>query len=172
MPGTVNIGVSACLLGEKVRYDGGHKHDSYITDTLGKLFTFVPVCPEVESGMTTPREPMRLEGDLTAPRLMTRESRIDKTDQMLSYCREKVEELEKADLCGFIFKKNSPSSGLFEVKIYDTNGDRTGSGSGLFAHAVARRFPLLPMVEDEQLYDTEFRERFIEMVFSYHQGKR
>jgi len=171
MPGAVNIGVSACLLGEKVRYDGGHKHDSYITDTLGKLFTFVPVCPEVESGMTTPREPMRLEGDPTASRLMTRESRIDKTEQMLSYCREKVEALGKADLCGFIFKKNSPSSGLFEVKIYDTNGDWTGSGSGLFAHAVATRFPLLPVVEDEQLYDQEFREKFIERIFCYHRSK-
>jgi uncharacterized protein YbbK (DUF523 family) len=172
MLGTVNIGVSACLLGENVRYDGGHKLDRYITDTLGKLFTFVPVCPEVESGMTSPREPMRLEGDPAAPRLMTKESRIDKTEQMLSYCRKKVDELGKADLCGFIFKKGSPSSGLFEVKIYDANGNWTGSGSGLFADAVTKRFPLLPMVEDEQLYDTEFRERFIEMVFSYHRGKR
>jgi uncharacterized protein YbbK (DUF523 family) len=172
MPGPVRIGVSACLLGENVRYDGGHKLDQYIADTLGRLFTFVPACPEVESGMTTPREPMRLEGDPAAPRLMTRESRIDKTEQMSSYCREKMEELGKADICGFIFKKGSPSSGLFGVKIYDANGNWTGSGSGLFAYAVAKRFPLLPMVEDEQLYDTEFRERFIEMVFSYHQGKR
>jgi len=167
MPGSVKIGVSACLLGEKVRYDGGHKHDSYITDTLGKLFSFVAVCPEVECGMTTPREPMRLEGDPAAPRLMTRESRIDMTEQMLSFCREKVEELGKADLCGFIFKKSSPSSGLVDVKIYDANGNWTGSGSGLFAHAVAERFPLLPMVEDEQLCDAEFRKMFIERVFCY-----
>jgi uncharacterized protein YbbK (DUF523 family) len=171
MPGPIQIGVSACLLGEKVRYDGGHKRAPYITDTLGKLFTFVAVCPEVESGMPTPREPMRLEGDPATPRLVTKESRIDRTEQMLSYCREKVEELGKADLCGFIFKKNSPSSGLFEVTIHDTQGNWTGSGSGLFANAVARRFPLLPMVEDEQLYDTEFREVFIERVFGYHRGK-
>ena len=171
MPRPVKIGVSACLLGNNVRYDGGHKRDSYIIDTLGKLFTFVAVCPEVESGMTTPREAMRLEGDPVAPRLMTKESRIDKTEQMLSYCRAKVEELAKADLCGFIFKKNSPSSGLFEVKIYDAQGNWTGSGSGLFANAVAKRFPLLPMVEDEQLFDTEFRERFIERVLRYHRGK-
>jgi len=168
MPESAKIGVSACLLGEKVRYDGGHKHDSYITGTLGKLFTFVAVCPEVECGMTTPREPMRLEGDPDAPRLLTRESRIDKTGQMSSYCREKVQELEKADLCGFIFKKGSPSSGLFEVKIHDAQGNWTGSGSGLFANAVAKRFPQLPMVEDEQLYDPDFRENFIERVFSYH----
>jgi uncharacterized protein YbbK (DUF523 family) len=171
MPRPVKIGVSACLLGEKVRYDGGHKHDSYITGALGKLFSFVPVCPEVESGMTTPREPMRLEGDPAAPRLMTRESRIDKTEQMLSFCRAKVEELETADLCGFIFKKGSPSSGLFEVKVLDANGNCIGSGSGLFAGAVAKRFPQLPMVEDEQLYDPEFRDRFIEKVLSYHQRK-
>jgi uncharacterized protein YbbK (DUF523 family) len=172
VPRPVKIGVSACLLGEKVRYDGGHKHDSYITGTLGRFFTFVPVCPEVESGMPTPREPMRLEGDPAAPRLMTKESRIDRTEQMLSFCRAKVEELEKADLCGFIFKKGSPSSGLFEVSIYDAEGNWTGNGSGLFAHAVAKHFPLLPMVEDEQLYDPEFRERFIEKVLSYHLGKR
>ena len=140
MPGPVKIGVSACLLGEKVRYDGGHKRDSYITDTLGKLFIFVGVCPEVECGMPTPREPMRLEGDPAAPRLMTKESRIDRTEQMLSYCREKVEELGKADLCGFIFKKSSPSSGLIEVKIHDAQGNWTGSGSGLFAGEVAKCF--------------------------------
>ncbi|HXC92591.1 MAG TPA: DUF523 domain-containing protein, partial [Geobacteraceae bacterium] len=106
-----------------------------------------------------------------APRLMTKESRIDRTEQMLSYCREKVEELGKADLCGFIFKKNSPSSGLIEVKIYDAQGNWTGSGSGLFAGEVAKCFPLLPMAEDEQLYDSKFREMFIERVFSYHRGK-
>jgi uncharacterized protein YbbK (DUF523 family) len=121
--------------------------------------------------MTTPREAMRLEGDPAAPRLMTKVSRIDKTEQMLSFCRAKMEELEKAGLCGFIFKKNSPSSGLFEVKIYDAKGNVAGSGSGLFAGEVAKHFPLLPMAEDEQLYDSEFREMFIERVFSYHRRK-
>lgn len=171
MERAIKVGVSTCLLGEIVRYDGGHMLDSYITGTLGKLFTLIPVCPEVESGMTTPREPMRLEGAPTAPRLMTKESRIDKTEQMLSFCRTKMEELENADLCGFIFKKNSPSSGLFEVKIYDAQGNWTGSGSGLFAAAVAKRFPQLPMVEDEQLYDVKVREKFIERVFRYHQER-
>jgi uncharacterized protein YbbK (DUF523 family) len=172
MQNPIKIGVSACLLGEKVRYDGGHKHDQYITDRLGKLFAFVPVCPEVEAGMTIPREAMRLEGDPSAPRLMTRVSRIDKTEQMLSFCTSKLEELENAGLSGFIFKKGSPSSGLFEVNIYDAQGDWTGSGSGLFAAAVARRFPLLPMTEDEQLYEAKVRENFIERVFSYHCRKR
>lgn len=171
MAGIIKVGVSACLLGEKVRYDGGHKHDSYITDTLGRFFTFVPVCPEVESGMTTPREAMRLEGDPAAPRLMTRISRIDKTEQMLSFCRSKVAELEKADLCGFIFKKDSPSSGLFRVKVYDDKGMPKKIGSGLFAAAVAKQLPLLPMEEDERLFDANLRENFIARVFSYHRWK-
>ncbi len=171
MPRPITIGVSACLLGEKVRYDGGHTHDRYITDTLGRFFTFIPVCPEVESGMTTPREAMRLEGDPAAPRLMTRNSRIDKTAQMVAFCSAKVEALENAGLCGFIFKKNSPSSGLFRVKIYDEMGVPTKSGSGLFAAAFARRFPLLPMEEEGRLEDAALRENFIERVFSYHRWK-
>jgi uncharacterized protein YbgA (DUF1722 family)/uncharacterized protein YbbK (DUF523 family) len=171
MTKSIKVGVSACLLGEKVRYDGGHEHDRYITDTLGRFFTFVPVCPEVECGMTTPREAMRLEGDPAAPRLMTRISRIDKTGQMLSFCRTKVAELEKADLCGFIFKKDSPSSGLFRVKVYDDKGMPKKTGSGLFAAAVAKQFPLLPLEEEGRLFDTNLRENFIERVFSYRRWK-
>ena len=170
MTGSIVIGVSACLLGEHVRYDGGHKHDHYITDTLGGYFTFVPVCPEVGCGLPTPREAMRLEGDPIAPRLMTRQSRIDRTDQMLAYCTTKVRELEGEDLCGFIFKKDSPSSGLFRVKVYN-NGQAQKVGSGLFAAAVARRFPLLPMEEEGRLNDPDLRENFIERVFSYRRWK-
>jgi len=171
MDSIIKVGVSACLLGEKVRYDGGHKHDRYITDTLGRFFTFVPVCPEVESGMPTPREAMRLEGDPAAPRLMTRISRIDKTGQMLSFCRSKVADLEKAGLCGFIFKKDSPSSGLFRVKVYDDKGMPQKSGSGLFAAAVAKQLPLLPVEEEGRLFDAALRENFIERVFSYRRWK-
>lgn len=171
MDSVIKVGVSACLLGEKVRYDGGHKHDRYITDTLGRFFTFVPVCPEVESGMPIPRESMRLEGEPDSPRLMTRVSRVDKTGQMLSYCGTKVAELEKADLCGFIFKKDSPSSGLFRVKVYDDTGMPRKAGSGLFAAAVAKQFPLLPMEEEGRLYDAALRENFIERVFCYRRWK-
>ncbi len=166
MGGSIAVGVSACLLGEKVRYDGGHKHDRYITDTLGRFFSFVPVCPEVESGMGIPREAMRLEGEPAAPRLMTRVTRIDRTGQMLSFCRAKVSELEKEDLCGFIFKKGSPSSGLFRVKVYQDDGPAR-TGSGLFAAAVTRHFPLLPVEEEGRLNDPDIRENFIERVFSY-----
>ena len=165
------VGVSSCLLGEHVRYDGGHKHNGYITDTLGRFFSLLPVCPEVGCGMPIPREAMRLEGDPDNPRLMTRQSRMDKTGQMLDFCVEKVRELEGADLCGFIFKQGSPSSGLWRVKVYDSNGITKKNGSGLFAAAVARHFPLLPMEEDERLNDPYIRENFIERVFSCRRWK-
>ncbi len=166
----IKIGVSACLLGEQVRYDGGHKHDRYITDTLGAYFSFVPVCPEVGCGLPTPREAMRLEGDPSAPRLMTRQTRVDRTGQMLAYCAAKIVELEKEDLCGFIFKKDSPSSGLFRVKVYN-NGQAMKNGSGLFAAAMAHRFPVMPMEEEGRLNDPDLRENFIERVFSYRRWK-
>jgi uncharacterized protein YbgA (DUF1722 family)/uncharacterized protein YbbK (DUF523 family) len=167
----IRVGVSACLLGEHVRYDGGHKHDRYITDTLGRFFDFLPVCPEVGCGLPVPREAMRLEGDPDNPRLMTRQSRIDRTGQMLAYCYGKVRELETADLCGFIFKKDSPSSGLFRVKVYGPTGGPVKSGSGLFAAAVARHFPLLPMEEEGRLNDPAIRENFIERVFCCRRWK-
>jgi len=160
MTDSIMIGVSSCLLGEHVRYDGGHKHDRYITDTLGQYFSFLPVCPEVGCGLPIPRESMRLEGDPANPRLINGKSRIDQTDRMLAFCTAKVKELEGADLCGFIFKKDSPSSGLFRVKVYN-NGAAAKSGSGLFAAAMARNFPLLPMEEEGRLNDPHLRENFI-----------
>jgi uncharacterized protein YbgA (DUF1722 family)/uncharacterized protein YbbK (DUF523 family) len=166
----ITIGVSTCLLGERVRYDGGHKHDHYITDTLGRFFRFASVCPEVGCGLPIPRESMRLEGDSAAPRLMTIRSRLNKTGQMLEYCNAKVVELEREDLCGFIFKKNSPSSGLYRVKVYN-NGMPVNSGSGLFAASLVRHFPLLPVEEDGRLNDASIRENFLERVFCYRRWK-
>jgi len=170
MTNPITIGVSSCLLGEKVRYDGGHKHDRYITDTLGRFFSYVPVCPEVGCGLPVPREAMRLEGNPGEPRLVTNRTRIDLTEKMLDFCRKKVEELEHNDLCGFIFKKDSPSSGLFRVKVYGT-GIPVKSGRGLFADAVVKRFPLLPVEEEGRLCDMEIRENFIERVFAYRRWK-
>ncbi len=170
MANTIKVGVSSCLLGEKVRYDGGHKHDHYITDTLGRFFTFVPVCPEVGCGLPVPREAMRLEGDPGNPTLITIRSRVDLTVQMLSYCRTMVEELENEDLCGFIFKKDSPSSGLFRVKVYN-KGVPAKTGRGLFADAVVKHFPLLPVEEEGRLYDMNIRENFIERVFAFRRLK-
>jgi uncharacterized protein YbgA (DUF1722 family)/uncharacterized protein YbbK (DUF523 family) len=157
-------------LGERVRYDGGHKHNDYITDILGDYFSFVPVCPEVGCGLPIPREAMRLEGDPAAPRLLTNKTRVDLTAQMQDFCAAKVRELEKEDLCGFIFKKDSPSSGLFRVKVYN-NGMAVKNGRGLFAAAVANNFPLLPMEEEGRLNDPPLRENFIERVFSYRRWK-
>jgi uncharacterized protein YbbK (DUF523 family) len=167
----ITIGVSACLLGEQVRYDGGHKHDRYITDTLGSFFNLLPVCPEVGCGMGTPREAMRLEGNPANPRLMTRQSRIDKTDQMLAYCESKVRELEGENLCGFVFKKDSPSSGLFRVKVYGEDGVPVMVGRGFFADAFVRHFPLLPVAEDEYLSDPANSEEFITRVLRYRKLK-
>ncbi len=163
----IMLGVSSCLLGEKVRYDGGQQQDRYITDILGQFCRFVPVCPEVGCGLPVPREAMRLEGDPAAPRLMTRQTKIDITPKMLAFCQERLKELEQEELDGFIFKKNSPSSGLFRVKVYGSDG-RIRSGSGLFAAAVARHFPLLPLEEEGRLHDPAIRENFIERVFTYH----
>jgi uncharacterized protein YbgA (DUF1722 family)/uncharacterized protein YbbK (DUF523 family) len=166
----VKVGVSSCLLGEHVRYDGGHKHDLYITDTLGRYFSFVPVCPEVGCGMPVPREAMRLEGDPANPRLVTIRSQTDRTEQMLAFCRTRVRELDSADLCGFIFKKGSPSSGLYRVRVY-TGGMPAKSGSGLFAAAMVRHFPLLPVEEEGRLNDPRIRENFLERVFGFRRWK-
>lgn len=170
MGNDIAIGVSSCLLGEKVRYDGGHKHDRYITDTLGRFFRFVAVCPEVGCGLSIPREAMRLEGDPSAPRLVTNRTGIDLTERMLDFCRNKVVELEQEDLCGFIFKKDSPSSGLYRVKVYG-GGVPARNGRGLFADALVKHFPLLPVEEEGRLYDMNLREIFIERVFAFRSWK-
>lgn len=166
MTSTIAVGVSACLLGEKVRYDGGQRLDGNVTD-LERLFVFVPVCPEVECGMSIPREPMRLEGDPAKPRLMTIDSRIDKTGEMASFCSARVEGLTKEALSGFIFKANSPSCGLSGVSVY-ANGLPAGTGRGLFAAALVKRFPRLPMEEEKGLNDPAIREEFVERVLNYN----
>jgi uncharacterized protein YbgA (DUF1722 family)/uncharacterized protein YbbK (DUF523 family) len=162
----LKLGVSSCLLGQNVRYDGGHKLDHYIVDTLGEFFEFVPVCPEVGCGLPVPREAMHLSGDPAGPRLLTVKTGRDLTEAMLSYCRGKVGELEKAGLRGFIFKKDSPSSGLFRVKVYG-EGLPSRTGRGLFAAELVRRLPLLPVEEEGRLSDPGLRENFIERVFAY-----
>ncbi len=168
---TIKIGVSACLLGQPVRYDGGHKHDRYITDILGRFFTFVPVCPEVECGLSVPREAMRLIGDPAAPRLVTVRSGVDLTEQMNNWAEKRVTELENEDLCGFIFKSKSPSSGMERVKVYDPNGVPRSAGIGLFARKLMERLPLLPVEEEGRLNDLLLRENFIESVFVFRRWR-
>lgn len=164
----IKVGVSACLLGEKVRYDGGHKHDRNITDTLGAYFTLVPVCPEAGCGLPTPREAMRLEGDPAAPRLMTCRTRLDKTEQLLAYCSRMVRELRGAVLCGFIFKERSPSCGLGLVPLYGGVTSETFT-IGLFADELRRCIPLMPLEEAERLNNPSIRASFIERVLLYRQ---
>lgn len=162
----LRLGISSCLLGEKVRYDGQHKLDRFLRDTLGQYVEYVPVCPEVECGLPTPREAIRLEGDPAAPRLVTIKTGRDLTDQMLSWTEKRLGELEREGLSGFIFKSRSPSSGMQRVKVYDDNAVPHRVGSGLFAAAFMRHFPTLPVEEDGRLNDAGLRENFIERIFA------
>jgi uncharacterized protein YbgA (DUF1722 family)/uncharacterized protein YbbK (DUF523 family) len=154
------------LLGDKVRYDGGHKLDRFLTDILGQWVDYVPVCPEVECGLPVPRESMRLEGDPESPRLVTTRTKMDKTAQMMQWAKRRVAELEKENLLGFIFKSGSPSSGMERVKVYDRNGMPSKKGSGMFARAFMEHFPLLPVEEEGRLNDPALRENFIERIFT------
>ncbi len=155
-----------CLLGERVRYDGQHKHNHLITDTLGQFFEYVGVCPEVECGMSVPRESMRLVGDPDNPRLVTTRSGVDLTEQMQTWAARRVVELEKENLHGFIFKKGSPSSGMERVKVYNAKGGPAGKAPGMFGKAFMAHFPVLPCEEEGRLNDIDLRENFIERVFT------
>ena len=159
------VGVSTCLLGEPVRYDGGHKRDRYITDTLGQYFDWVPVCPEVECGLPVPRESMHLEGDPAAPRLVTTRTHLDHTERMHRWAERRLRELACENLCGYIFKSNSPSSGMERIRVYDAGGVPRKVGVGLFAAAFMVRFPLLPVEDEGRLHDAHLRENFIERIF-------
>jgi uncharacterized protein YbgA (DUF1722 family)/uncharacterized protein YbbK (DUF523 family) len=168
----IRLGVSTCLLGERVRYDGGHKLDRYLTGTLGQFFEWVPVCPEVEIGLPIPRESIRLEGDPEAPRLVAPKSGTDYTDRMKAWARGRLEELAAMDLCGFVAKKDSPSSGVFRVKVYNEHGMAQRVGTGIFPRELMNRFPLLPVEEEGRLNDMPLRENFIERVFAYYRWTR
>lgn len=163
----VKIGISRCLLGDNVRYDGGHQHDRYLTDTLGAYFEYTPVCPEVEYGLPIPREALRLVGSPENPRLVTIKSGVDHTEGMLRWADERLEDLGKDNLCGFVFKSKSPSSGMRAVKVYGPSGIPVQKGVGIFAGAFMKRFPILPVEEDGRLHDPSLRENFIERVFVY-----
>lgn len=162
---SIRLGISACLLGENVRFDGGHKLDRYLRDTLGRFVEYVPVCPEAECGLGIPREAMHLEGDPGSPRLVTIRTKRDFTDQMLHWANKRVQELEGENLCGFIFKSDSPSSGMERVKVYDANNVPRKIGTGLFASVFMQHFPLVPVEEEGRLHDPMLRENFIERIF-------
>ncbi|MFZ5565094.1 MAG: YbgA family protein [Thermodesulfobacteriota bacterium] len=159
------VGVSTCLLGENVRYDGGHKLDRYLKETLGRYVDYVPVCPETECGLGVPREAVRLvdiDGEI---RLMTQKTGVDVTDQMKRWAAQRLEALSGLPLCGYVFKSKSPSSGLYRIKVYQTGGGVKNDGTGLFAGLFVKRFPLVPVEEEGRLNDPQLRENFIERIF-------
>jgi uncharacterized protein YbgA (DUF1722 family)/uncharacterized protein YbbK (DUF523 family) len=166
MEDRIRLGISMCLLGENVRYDGGHKLDRFLTGTLGQFVSYVPVCPEVECGLGIPRESLRLVGDPEAPRLVTTRTKIDHTEQMVAWAKKRVMELEKEGLCGFIFKSNSPSSGMERVRVYNEKGMPAKNGVGVFARIFMEHFPLLPVEDEGRLHDPVLRENFIERLFT------
>jgi uncharacterized protein YbgA (DUF1722 family)/uncharacterized protein YbbK (DUF523 family) len=162
----IKVGISTCLLGKPVRYDGSHKLDRYLVNILGGYVEWVPVCPEVECGLPTPRESMRLVGSPDDFRLVTNKTGIDHTDRMLEWADSKLKELESHDLCGFIFKKRSPSSALGDAKVYTEKGFPARKGPGLFAGEYLQRFPAIPVEDEGRLHDDGIRENFIERLFA------
>ena len=163
----IRLGISACLLGERVRFDGGHKRDPFLVESLGQFVDWVPVCPEVESGMDAPRESMRLVQVDNEIRLLTNKTVQDQTVRMRRYARRRVDELADDELFGYVLKKDSPTCGLERVKVYGGGGVPARSGRGLFAQALVTRFPLLPVEEEGRLNDPRLRENFVERVFAY-----
>lgn len=164
---SIRVGVSSCLLGQRVRYDGGHKRSDFVADILGARVTFVPVCPEVEMGLGTPRQTLRLvrrSGDLR----MVMADGHDYTDQMRRFATQRVEQLKHEDLSGYVLKKDSPSCGLTRVKVYEENGIPAKTGRGLYAEALLERWPHLPVEEEGRLQDEGLRENFLERVSAYH----
>jgi uncharacterized protein YbgA (DUF1722 family)/uncharacterized protein YbbK (DUF523 family) len=165
-PGPIRVGVSACLLGQEVRFDGGHKRDDFLTTVLAPFVEWVPVCPEIEIGLGVPRDTLRLVGDERAPRLVVQRTGEDLTGRMQRYAAEKVRELAALDLDGYVLKRASPSCGLYRVRVYQPGGMPAGGGRGLFAAELARRLPALPLEEEGRLTDPGLRENFIERVFA------
>jgi len=160
------LGISSCLLGNNVRYDGGHKYDAWLVETLGPWVQWVPVCPEVECGLPVPREALRLVGDPEKPQLVHVKSGVDQTQRMLDWSTPRIEALRGKRLCGYVFKSKSPSSGMERVKVYPPQGGPARKiGVGIFAREFMKAFPLLPVEEEGRLHDPVLRENFIERIF-------
>lgn len=162
----IRIGISSCLLGCKVRFDGGHKKDDFLVNTFGRWVQWVPVCPEVEVGMGTPRESIRLVRQGDALQLLAPKSGTDWTGPMVEYSRHRVQQLEGSDLSGYVLKKDSPSCGMERVKVYG-DGMPAKNGRGVFAEALLQGFPDLPVEEEGRLCDPKLRDNFVERVFAY-----
>ncbi len=167
----ITIGISSCLLGDKVRFDSGHKHNAYITGTLGEYFEFRPFCPEVAIGLGVPREPIRLVADKPLDQngkvrcTGTRNADLDVTTALRDSANQ--QEAWHRELCGYILKKDSPSCGMERVKLY-INEYPTRTGVGIYANTLMTNFPNLPVEEEGRLGDSRLRENFIQRVFIYH----
>ncbi|MCP8688614.1 YbgA family protein [Marinobacterium sedimentorum] len=167
----IPIGISACLMGEKVRYNGGHKRSLYCLDVLSECFSFKPFCPELAVGLGVPREPIRLVGDATSPKALgTKDPSLDVTAPLAEQGRLRAAVLP--DMCGYIVIKGSPSCGMERVKVYHPNGMPNGAGRGIFIDALMRANPLLPVEEEGRLNDPVLRENFIARVFALHRWKQ
>lgn len=167
----IRIGISSCLLGQKVRFDGGHKRNRYLTDVLGQWLTWVPACPELEIGLGVPRPTIRLERADSETRLIEPKGGLDLTNTMQTYAAEKVGQLKKLELDGFILKKDSPSCGMERVRVYGKGGVPSRNGIGVFARVLMQRWPNLPVEEEGRLNDSVLRERFIAHVFCRHRWR-
>lgn len=172
-PPRPRIGISACLLGDEVRFDGGHKRDRFLADVLGAHVEWVRVCPEVEVGMGTPRETLRLvraaDGSV---RMMTTRTGIDHTAAMARWARGRLRELAAEHLSGYVLKKDSPSCGMERVKVFGDGGPPQRNGRGIFAEALLAAFPGLPVEEEGRLADARLRDNFIERVFARDRLRR
>ncbi|MDO8704618.1 MAG: DUF523 and DUF1722 domain-containing protein [Sulfuricaulis sp.] len=167
----IRLGISSCLLGQKVRFDGNHKHDSFLTGTLGQFFEWVPVCPEVAIGLGIPRPPIRLVGSPASPRAVgVKEATIDVTDKLAAYGKRQAHAL--GDLSGYIFKSKSPSCGMERVKVYQAAGAPAANGRGIYADAFLFAQPWLPAEEEGRLSNPKLRENFIERVFVYRRWQQ
>lgn len=166
------VGVSACLLGQRVRWDGGHKSDSFLTGMLGRYVQWVPLCPEVEVGLPVPRDTLRLVRRGEEVRMVMPRSGADHTQEMRAYAVRTVRALADRDLCGFVLKKDSPTCGMGRVRVYaESGGTPTRDGRGLFAEELIRQMPHLPIEEEGRLLDRRLRENFVERLFAYRRLK-
>jgi uncharacterized protein YbgA (DUF1722 family)/uncharacterized protein YbbK (DUF523 family) len=163
----IRIGISSCLLGQEVRFDGGHKRDRWLTDVLAPYVEWVPVCPELELGMGVPREPVQLVRAQGEVRMLGTRSRRDWSDAMRAFAERRVRALADAGLCGYVLKKDSPSCGMERVKVRDGRGLARRDGRGLFAAALLAAHTELPIEEEGRLEDAALRESWIERVFAY-----
>ena len=170
--GPIRIGVSSCLLGERVRFDGGHKRNDFLTEVMGPHVEWVPVCPELEMGLGVPREPIQLERKNGKIRLVSIETRIDHTRTVRRWAMQRLREFDREKLCGYILKSRSPSCGVARVPIRAVNAALVGYGAGLYAAALAERYGNLPIVEERQLRNPKQRVSFIERVFAYRRLRR